>query len=183
MREIERRFQVGRRGFLRAAGAAVPATALAATGLAITAEAAWAKDATALQPATLATLVRMSRDIYPHDHIPDLFYVAACKPFDKAAGGGPEARALFEDGVARLDADARDRHRLAYLGVPEEADRVALLRSIEMTPFFNKVRSGLVVSLYNQPALWPRLGYEGSSAEYGGYINRGFNDIDWLSSV
>ena len=27
---------------------------------------------------------------------------------------------------------------------------------------------------------WPRFGYEGSSAEHGGYINRGFADIDWL---
>ncbi len=35
-------------------------------------------------------------------------------------------------------------------------------------------------SLYNQKELWPRFGYEGSSAEHGGYINRGFADIDWL---
>lgn len=183
MRDIERRFQVGRRGFLRGAASVVPATALAAGALGISAEAAWAKDATALQPRTLATLVRMSRDIYPHDQIPDLYYVNACKPFDKAAGGGAPARDMFEQGVARLDADARDRHTLAYLEVPEEADRVALLHGIEATPFFNKVRSGLVVSLYNQPEIWHRFGYEGSSAEHGGYINRGFNDIDWLPAV
>ncbi len=183
MRDIERRFQVGRRGFLRGAASVVPATALAAGAAGISAEAAWAKDATVLQPRTLATLVRMSRDIYPHDQIPDLYYVIACRPFDKAASGGAEARALFEDGVVRLDAEARDRHTLAYLDVPEEADRVALLHAIEATPFFNKVRSGLVVSLYNQPEIWHRFGYEGSSAEYGGYINRGFNDIDWLPAV
>lgn len=188
MRDIERRFQVGRRGFLRGAASVVPATALGVGALGISAEAAWAKEATALQPRTLATLVRMSRDIYPHDQIPDLHYVRACKPFDKAAGdkaagGGAEARDLFEQGVVRLDADAHDRHRLAYLDVPEEADRVALLHGIEATPFFNKVRSGLVVSLYNQPEIWHRFGYEGSSAEYGGYIARGFNDIDWLPAV
>ncbi len=60
---------------------------------------------------------------------------------------------------------------------------MALLHGIEATPFFNKVRSGLVVSLYNQPEIWHRFGYEGSSAEYGGYIARGFNDIDWLPAV
>ena len=37
-----------------------------------------------------------------------------------------------------------------------------------------------IVSLYNQKEVWPRFGYEGSSAEHGGYINRGFADIDWL---
>ena len=183
MRDIERRFQVGRRGFLRGAASVVPATALVAAPMAIRANAAWAAEAMALQPRTMATLVRMSRDIYPHDQIPDLHYVKACQPFDKAAAGGPEARALFEQGAARLDADARDRHALGYLEVPEEADRVALLHGIEDTPFFNKVRSGLVVSLYNQPEIWHRFGYEGSSAEHGGYIHRGFDDIDWLPAV
>ena len=38
-----------------------------------------------------------------------------------------------------------------------------------------------VASLYNNPEVWPKFGYEGSSAEHGGYINRGFSDIDWLS--
>ena len=52
--------------------------------------------------------------------------------------------------------------------------------SIEQTAFFQKVRGDLVVSLYNQKELWPKFGYEGSSAEHGGYIKRGFADIDWL---
>jgi hypothetical protein len=38
----------------------------------------------------------------------------------------------------------------------------------------------MITALYNQPDLWAKLGYEGSSAEHGGYIHRGFNDIDWL---
>ena len=42
------------------------------------------------------------------------------------------------------------------------------------------MRSTLVVSLYNQKDLWAKFGYEGSSADKGGYINRGFSDIDWL---
>jgi hypothetical protein len=37
-----------------------------------------------------------------------------------------------------------------------------------------------VVSLYNQPAVWSLLGYEGSSYEKGGYLNRGFDDVNWL---
>ena len=53
----------------------------------------------------------------------------------------------------------------------------------EIGAFFKTLRSDLVVSLYNQPAIWPKFGYEGSSAEHGGYIARGFDDIDWLQSV
>jgi hypothetical protein len=67
--------------------------------------------------------------------------------------------------------------------VPWEADRVVVLRGVEQTPFFKKVRSDLVVSLYNQEAIWPKFGYEGSSADKGGYIHRGFDDIDWLPTA
>jgi hypothetical protein len=28
--------------------------------------------------------------------------------------------------------------------------------------------------------VWPLFGYEGSSLEYGGYLERGFDDIGWL---
>ena len=92
-------------------------------------------------------------------------------------------KVLINDGVSRLDQDARDRHKVAYVEVPWEADRVVLLQGIEQTDFFKKMRGDLVVSLYNQKELWPKFGYEGSSAEHGGYIKRGFADIDWLPKV
>ncbi len=47
-------------------------------------------------------------------------------------------------------------------------------------PSSRRFRGDLVVSLYNQKEVWPKFGYEGSSAEHGGYITRGFADIDWL---
>jgi len=55
-----------------------------------------------------------------------------------------------------------------------------VLQQIEATPFFQSIRGGLVVSLYNQPEVWPIFGYEGESFSKGGYIARGFNDIEWL---
>ena len=58
-----------------------------------------------------------------------------------------------------------------------------ILQALERTPFFARLRGDLVVSFYNQPELWPKFGYEGSSAEHGGYIARGFADIDWLPTV
>ena len=38
----------------------------------------------------------------------------------------------------------------------------------------------MVIGFYNIKAEWPLFGEEGSSWEKGGYINRGFDDIDWL---
>jgi len=36
------------------------------------------------------------------------------------------------------------------------------------------------VTLYDDPEVWAVLGYEGPSLDKGGYINRGFNDLDGL---
>ncbi|MEO6843092.1 MAG: gluconate 2-dehydrogenase subunit 3 family protein [Bradyrhizobium sp.] len=182
MREVDRRGKYSRRIFLQGAATAVPVTAIAASaGLSI--EDAWAADATALTPPTLKTLVKVARDIYPHDFLVDSYYITAIKPWDGKAAKDPATKAMLEDGVRRLDQDAKDRHKMAYAEVPWEADRVVLLQGIEQTDFFKKIRSDLVVSLYNQEELWPKFGYEGSSAEHGGYIKRGFNDIDWLPKV
>jgi len=56
----------------------------------------------------------------------------------------------------------------------------ALMKQIEGGAFFSKVYGTTVVTLYNQPELWPLFGYEGPSSDKGGYLHRGFNDIDWL---
>jgi len=182
MREVDRRSKYSRRIFLQGAAAAAPVVAVAASAR-LTVEDAWADDATALAPSTLKTLVKVARDIYPHDFLVDGYYITAIKPWDSKAAKDPAVKTLLEDGVRRLDQDARDRHNAAYAQLPWEADRVVLLQGIEQTDFFKKLRSDLVVSLYNQEELWPKFGYEGSSAEHGGYIKRGFNDIDWLPKV
>jgi hypothetical protein len=182
MREVDRRTKYSRRIFLRGAATAVPTVAVAASaGLSI--EDAWAEESTALAPSTMKTLVKVARDIYPHDFLGDVYYINAIKPWDSKAAKDPAVKTLLEEGVRRLDKDAQGRHNVAYINVPWEADRIVLLQGIEQSDFFKKIRSDLVVSLYNQQELWPKFGYEGSSAEYGGYINRGFSDIDWLPKV
>ncbi len=173
MRTVEKRSQVSRRVFLGGSAAA---------GLALSARAAWARDAKALPPHVLASLTVMARDIYPHDHVADSFYIAAVQPWDDKAAD-PAFHALLTGGIARLDGDAQDAHGAAYIAMPWEEQRVALLHGIEHTAFFKQARSDLVVSLYNQPGIWAKFGYEGPSAQLGGYLYRGFDDIDWLPSA
>lgn len=182
MREIDRRSRYDRRVFLKGAVATAPAVAIAtSTGLGIAD--AWADEAGTLTPATMKTLLKMARDIYPHDFLGDSYYITAIKPWDDKAAKDPAIKSLISDGVTRLDQEANDRHKMPYVQVAWENDRVALLQQIEQSAFFQKIRGDLVVSLYNQKEVWPRFGYEGSSAEHGGYIKRGFADIDWLPKV
>ncbi len=138
-------------------------------------DAAWASETTHLTPETFATLVQMARDIYPHDQVPDEHYVTAVKGYDSA-----DAAPGIEEGIAGLNASAQGKGHSSYLAIGWERDRVDVLRSMEDSAFFQQIRGGLVTGLYNQKAVWPIFGYEGSSFEQGGYIDRGFNDINWL---
>ncbi len=137
--------------------------------------AAWAMETTVLKPETFATLVQMARDIYPHDKVGDEFYVMAVKGYDTA-----DAAPGIEAGIAALDAAAQGHGFGGYLDTGWERDRVDILRGMENSAFFQQIRGGLVTGLYNQKAVWPIFGYEGSSFEFGGYIDRGFDDINWL---
>ena len=136
---------------------------------------AWASEVAHLKPETFATLVQMARDIYPHDRLGDRYYAAAMKAHDTAEGA-----ADVEAGIASLNTLAVGAGHPSYVETGWEIDRVALLRQIESTPFFQSVRGGMMVGLYNNPEVWPHFGYEGESYSKGGYIDRGFNDIDWL---
>ncbi len=138
-------------------------------------DAAWALEVTHLRPETMATLITMARDIYPHDRLADSYYAAAVRGYDTS-----EAAAAIEEGIAAMDAAARDAGHASYAAIPWEIDRVAILRSMEDTPFFQTIRGGLVTGLYNQKEVWPLFGYEGESYSQGGYIDRGFDDIAWL---
>lgn len=138
---------------------------------------AWGLETQSLKPETMATLIQLARDIYPHDRIADRYYAVAVKEHDAKAHESEEHRDLIEGGIADLDARAGAK---GYRALGWEDDRVAILAEIEDTPFFQTVRGGLVVGLYNQKEIWPLFGYEGESYSKGGYIHRGFDDIDWL---
>lgn len=154
---------------------AAGATFVVGSGFMAANNAAWATELTALKPETFATLVQMARDIYPHDHVGDEYYVAAVKGYDTAdAAGGIEA------GIAGLNAAAEGKGFSSYLDTGWERDRVDILRGMENSAFFQQIRGGLVTGLYNQKAVWSLFGYEGESFSQGGYIDRGFNDINWL---
>ena len=177
MRTVDKRITIDRRKFLGGtAGAALLAGVVGETN---GSRALAATMKTVNTPEMAAALVRMARDIFPHDRVPDVYYETAIATIDGSLGADAASCSLLPDGVAALDAAAKARFNAAYVAVPLEADRVTLLRAIEATPFFAKVRGGLVTALYNQPEIWKLLGYEGSSADHGGYIHRGFDDIDW----
>lgn len=154
---------------------AAGALAVAGAGFIAAPDAAWAVEVTAISEHEMATLLQMARDIYPHDRVGDRFYAIAIKGYDTA-----ENQPMVAEGIAALDAAAQAAGHDDYVSIGWEQDRVAILRGMEDSAFFQTVRGGLVTGLYNQKEVWPIFGYEGESFSQGGYIYRGFDDIDWL---
>jgi len=155
--------------------AAAGALAVSGAGFIAAPDAAWALEVKAVGEHNMATLLQMARDIYPHDRLGNEYYAVAIKGYDTE-----EKKAFVTEGVAALDAAAKAAGFPDYLSAGWEEDRVKILQSMENTPFFQTVRGGLVTGLYNQKEVWPLFGYEGESYSKGGYISRGFNDINWL---
>lgn len=160
---------------LLARSAAAGALCVTGAGFIAAPNAAWAVEVTVITEHQMATLLQMARDIYPHDRVADQYYAVAVKGYD-----AEDKKALVEEGVAALDAAAQAAGHADYVSMGWEEDRVKLLQSMEDSGFFQTVRGGLVTGLYNQKEVWPLFGYQGESFSQGGYIDRGFDDIDWL---
>jgi len=180
MRVIDKKPKVTRRSVLGAGTASLVAFTVMPNGTIVGAGKAWAASAKGLTADTFATLVQMARDIYPHDKIADKYYAKVVAGFDDAAAKDKADKSAFEEGVATLNSAAMRKHKVPYGEVAWESERVEILRKMEKDPFFQRVRGALVGGLYGNPDVWPTFGYEGPSASKGGYINRGFDDIDWL---
>ena len=181
MRIIEKSTRLNRRGFLKGSGlASIGIAVLGATTLLTSSSEAFAQSFTAFGPDAGKVLLVMARDIFPHDKLAEKYYMHAIEPYDLAAAKDPVLKKLLTDGIALLNASSQKLAGKNYTDIPREPDRVTVLESIESTPFFQKIKGDLVTGLYNNKEVFALFGYEGSSFEKGGYINRGFNDIDWL---
>ena len=121
-------------------------------------------------------LAKMVNGLYSHEGFPDSVYERIAAAIADAVAASPESSEMVEKGLAALEEAIPD-------GDWEQIDQAQLeeiLESVEAEPFFGFVKNQAMQLLYSDPEVWELIGYGGSSIEHGGYINRGFNDIDWL---
>lgn len=122
-----------------------------------------------------SVLIRVIRVAFPHPNFPDAPYERTADTILKEAENSTWFRVAITQGLLTLahfaGGDFRDL---------DDEDATKVLRRIEATEFFGFVRRTTVLNLYDNEDVWEALGYEGSSFEKGGYIDRGFNDLTWL---
>ena len=116
-------------------------------------------------------LLRMIRVAYPHPSFPDAPYERTAKAVQEAS----LTDTVLPEGLDDLDARAGGD----FLALDDEA-ATAVLEQIDTGDFFRRVHATTVVALYDDHEVCDLLGYEGSAFEKGGYLHRGFDDLDWL---
>lgn len=166
---------LSRRTFLKASGGALVGTLAFAGGpIALLAPSrSWAMPLDTLGSRDGEVLLAVTKHLFPHPGLEDAVYAFVVKDLDRAAEAEP-TRALIESGIAALDDDASGD----WLAL-DEGDQFLRVESLEGTPFFEKVRSTAVVSLYNNPLAFAHFGYQGEEGDRG-YLQHGFSDLTWL---
>jgi hypothetical protein len=129
----------------------------------------------ALEQNVAEAVAALARTLYPHVALPDSVYARVSGKLDEAAREDAAQAQVVNDGVAELDGRG-DQPFVARSDEQQLADAKAIAGS----DFFELVRSTAVVEVYSDPQTWKLLGYEGPSFAQGGYLERGFNDLDWL---
>ncbi|GAM04218.1 hypothetical protein [Novosphingobium sp. MBES04] len=126
-------------------------------------------------PGERETSAALLRQMFPHAAFAPAFYdeMAGCYLEELAAR--PDALAEHRRGLALLDAS----YIAPFAQLPAVIQR-ALVARVDQEPFFTAYLMRGAELVYRDARVWDRLGYEGSSVEYGGYLDRGFDDIDWL---
>jgi hypothetical protein len=121
----------------------------------------------------MATITAAARTMYPHDALSGDVYARVAERLAEAAREDSGVAGTIEDAASALSGE----RPFAELSADERLDA---LKGIERSDLFELVRSTAVVEVYADQRTWQMCGYEGPSFDKGGYIDRGFNDLDWL---
>lgn len=119
-----------------------------------------------------AALLRVA---FPHARLAPNFYRGVAETYLKEIRANPAAIAEHDRGLALLDGN----HIAPFAALPPVIQK-GLVEKIDQEPFFKAILWRGAELVYRDRSVWKMVGYEGSSLEYGGYHDRGFDDIDWL---
>ena len=120
-------------------------------------------------------MAQMARRLYPHSDLPDSVYVQILDDALTATAGDP----AFADSLAAAENALNGQQNADFVDL-EERGQMAALQAVEQSAFFVAIQTAVRQRLYNHRAYWDLIGYDGPSWQFGGYLNRGAGEIDWL---
>lgn len=138
------------------------------------ADSALAASPQTLDAATRAMLARLCARLVPLAGISDRSVHHVVDALDAQAAREPTIHARLVEGCVQARVAGGDS------AAPSDCELDAYLTAVATTPFFATVHGTAVSLLVNDHDVWGLVGYEGESLTKGGYLNRGFADLDWL---
>ena len=124
----------------------------------------------------LHTLARLVEDLFPHKDLGKQVYMDTGKIILENLSQSSKEKQLLQEGIKQLDGMAAGP---GWFELPAAA-RLLALEKIQGNDFFSAVINTARESIYRDPRVWDKLGYGGNALQQGGYLHRGFDDIDWL---
>ena len=122
-------------------------------------------------------LVRIIRVAFPHPKIPDGPYERMADKIIAESNESTWFRVALTQGLLTLNQQGGEN----FLDLSDDR-ALAVLQRIADLDFFGFIRRTTVLNFYDDPEVWDVFGYEGESFSKGGYLHRGFDDLDWLPS-
>ena len=132
----------------------------------------WAAETLIISTNDAHTLVTTARLLCPHDWLEDVVYRTVVLAIDRNAAVDTSLKSLLEGGIAKIRDHGFD--------IASKSERVAILKSIETTPFFRALLRLIIYHLYDDPVVWAGCGYEGVHGCSDAGTRAGINDLDWL---
>lgn len=136
---------------------------------------AWAESGGQVDPPVRDAMVRMARLLFPHDSLSDDVYAGVLDQALADAAGGAAFAADLDAAAAALSGHARG----AWPDL-DDAAQIEALRGLEQEPWFAAIQDRVRAGIYMGAAFWKQMGYPGPSKGFGGYLNHGAGEIDWL---
>ena len=162
-----------RRQLLRAAGGLITLS-LGGLELAFSADDSERLDAAGLLDSEILTLVRILQHILPHERLHEQVYRDAVLALADKIGADERKRRRIRYGIAALSAPPYRWLDLSF------QDQRRVLQTMEDSSFFKTLQTTALEQVYRDERTWRLIGYEGDASRFGGYVDRGFDDIDWL---
>ncbi len=120
-------------------------------------------------------LARMARLLFPHDGIADDVYAEVIDGILTDSANDASLLELLDEAMPALNAAQGGDWFVAG-----EDAQIAAMQAVEDEPFFAAIHGNVQARFYSHPKVWELIKFPGSSVEFGGYVERGFDDIDWL---
>src|SRR5262249_61244661 len=120
---------------------------------------AWAMSLQMLDEHTATTLVKVAREMYPHDRLGDIYYAKVVESLDGKAVANKDVGKLLADGVTELD---KTEGAVKWLDL-SPGYRLPPLKGEGGAPFFPARHGDSVTPSPNNPRGWRHFGHQGPS--------------------